>query len=74
MALIKSAVSGAHQGITFTVFTAHMVIGIIFVTLVGYGFMRLYYRNMQQLSNADPPEIAGVSVYLSVSVCVSHYC
>ncbi|KAK7097317.1 P protein-like isoform X2 [Littorina saxatilis] len=49
------------DGITFTVFTAHMVIGIILITFVAYGFLRFYYRNMEQLSNPDPPEIAELN-------------
>lgn len=47
------------QGITFSNFTAHMSIGIIFVAVVSYGFLRLYYRKMRQIENPDPPEIAG---------------
>ncbi|PVD34460.1 hypothetical protein C0Q70_05735 [Pomacea canaliculata] len=46
------------QGITFSNFTAHMSIGIIFVAVVSYGFLRLYYRKMRQIENPDPPEIA----------------
>lgn len=36
-----------------------MSIGIIFVAVVSYGFLRLYYRKMRQIENPDPPEIAG---------------
>lgn len=49
------------RGITFTAFTSHLVVGILFVTIVAYGFLRVYYRNMDQLSNPDPPEISELN-------------
>lgn len=36
-----------------------MAVGIFFVAFAGYGFVRIYYRNMESLQNKDPPEIAG---------------
>ncbi|KAL8597042.1 hypothetical protein ACOMHN_055635 [Nucella lapillus] len=49
-----------HERVTFGVFTAHMILGIMFVILAAYGFLRLYYRNIRQLSNPDPPDIADL--------------
>lgn len=47
------------QGIDFATFTGHMCVGIIFVGFVGYGALRLLYRDINKLQNQDPPEIAG---------------
>lgn len=46
------------QGIDFSLFTGHMLIGIIFATVVAYGLLRLIYRKMQDLENKDPIEIS----------------
>ncbi|XP_053400059.1 P protein-like isoform X2 [Mercenaria mercenaria] len=43
--------------IGFSNFTGHMIVGIIFVSLAGYGLLRLFYRNMEDLENKDPVEI-----------------
>lgn len=45
------------NNIDFSNFTAHMMVGIVFVSLAGYGLLRLFYRNMQDLENKDPIEI-----------------
>lgn len=45
-------------GIDFAVLTGHMAIGIVFVTFVCYGMLRLYYRKMESLQNKDPLEVA----------------
>lgn len=36
-----------------------MCVGIVFVGFVGYGALRLLYRDINKLQNQDPPEIAG---------------
>ncbi|XP_052675564.1 P protein-like [Crassostrea angulata] len=46
------------KGIDFATFTGHMCVGIIFVGFVGYGALRLLYRDINKLQNQDPPEIA----------------
>ncbi|XP_060603939.1 P protein-like isoform X2 [Ruditapes philippinarum] len=43
--------------IEFSNFTAHMVVGIVFCSFAGYGLLRLFYRNMEDLENKDPIEI-----------------
>lgn len=50
------------QGIDFATFTGHMCVGIIFVGFVGYGALRLLYRDINKLKNQDPPEIAGNAI------------
>lgn len=39
-----------------------MCVGIIFVGFVGYGALRLLYRDINKLKNQDPPEIAGNAI------------
>ncbi|CAL1545124.1 unnamed protein product [Lymnaea stagnalis] len=46
------------HGITFSLFTMHMFPGIILVSVAGYGLLRFYYRNMNELKNKDPLDIA----------------
>ncbi|XP_055894217.1 P protein-like isoform X1 [Biomphalaria glabrata] len=46
------------KGISFSVFTMHMFPGIVFVSLAGYGLLRLYYRQIDRLKNKDPQDIA----------------
>ncbi|KAL8599864.1 hypothetical protein ACOMHN_038437 [Nucella lapillus] len=46
------------QGVDFGVFTVHLVLGVLLSALAGYGFLRFYYRNMQRLTNPDPPQIS----------------
>lgn len=46
------------NGIDFANFSGHMCVGIIFVSVVGYGALRLLYRDINKLQNQDPPEIA----------------
>ncbi|XP_048775798.1 P protein-like [Ostrea edulis] len=46
------------NGIDFATFTGHMCVGIIFVSIVGYGALRFLYRDINKLQNQDPPEIA----------------
>jgi hypothetical protein len=36
-----------------------MVVGIVFCSFAGYGLLRLFYRNMEDLENKDPIEITG---------------
>ncbi|RUS78589.1 hypothetical protein EGW08_013657 [Elysia chlorotica] len=48
------------KGIGFSTFTMHMFPGIVIVCFIGYGVLRLYYRDMNQLQNKDPPEIAEI--------------
>lgn len=50
------------QGIDFATFTGHMCVGIVFVGFVGYGALRLLYRDINKLQNQDPPEIAGNTI------------
>lgn len=46
-----------------------MCVGIIFVSVVGYGALRLLYRDINKLQNQDPPEIAGdLYIYKSMSI------
>jgi hypothetical protein len=33
--------------------------GIVMVSFVGYGVMRLFYTKMESLENTDPLEVAG---------------
>ncbi|XP_048240647.1 P protein-like isoform X1 [Haliotis rufescens] len=47
----------ASQGITFSVFTVHAALGIVFVSVGGYGLLRVYYRNIENLKNQEPPEV-----------------
>ncbi|XP_067661617.1 P protein-like [Haliotis asinina] len=47
----------ASQGITFSVFSIHAAFGIIFVSVGGYGLLRVYYRNIENLKNQEPPEV-----------------
>lgn len=48
-----------------------MCVGIIFVSVVGYGALRLLYRDINKLQNQDPPEIAGdVHVWISKSMSI----
>ncbi|XP_061164126.1 P protein-like [Saccostrea echinata] len=46
------------KDIDFANFTLHMFVGIIFVSVVGYGALRFLYRDITKLQNQDPPEIA----------------
>lgn len=46
------------NGIDFTTFTTHMLVGIIAVSFVSYGALRFIYRNKNLEAN-DPPEVAG---------------
>ncbi|XP_074650858.1 P protein-like [Tubulanus polymorphus] len=46
------------KGIEFANFTAHMVIGVIFIMIVCYLFMRFLYRRKNDLENKDPPDIS----------------
>ncbi|KAL4230875.1 protein kinase [Mactra antiquata] len=48
----------ASNNIKFANFTAHMFVGIIFVSFAGYGLLRFFYRNMEDLENKDPIEIS----------------
>ncbi|KAK3785483.1 hypothetical protein RRG08_048618 [Elysia crispata] len=48
------------KGIGFSTFTMHMFPGIVIVCFIGYGVLRLYYRDMNNLQNKDPPEIAEI--------------
>ena len=52
-----------YQGIDFSLFTGHMIVGIVFASIVGYGFLRFIYRKMQDLENKDPIEITGGYFY-----------
>ncbi|KAK6173378.1 hypothetical protein SNE40_016843 [Patella caerulea] len=45
------------MGISFTIFTIHMLIGIIPVILGAYGLLRFYYRKTETLKNKDSPEV-----------------
>ncbi|GFS05033.1 P protein [Elysia marginata] len=47
------------EGIGFSTFTMHMFPGIVIICFIGYGVLRLYYRDINYLQNKDPPEIAG---------------
>lgn len=40
-------------------FTLHMFPGIILVSFVGYGVMRLFYTKMDSLENPEPIDVAG---------------
>ncbi|XP_076467819.1 P protein-like [Babylonia areolata] len=46
------------QGITFGVFTLHMAVGVLFIAVAAYGFLRLYYRNITALENPVHPDEA----------------
>ncbi|XP_012940929.1 P protein [Aplysia californica] len=54
------------QGITFTTFTMHVAPGIVLICFVGYGLLRLYYRNMDELKNKDPPDISEMKQEISM--------
>lgn len=43
----------------FSMFTMHMFPGIVIVSLVSYGVMRLFYTKVDSLENQDPSEVAG---------------
>lgn len=45
-----------------------MCVGIVFVGFVGYGALRLLYRDINKLQNQDPPEIAGTCNTINPSV------
>ncbi|XP_064609806.1 P protein-like [Liolophura sinensis] len=47
----------AEKGINFSSFTEHMVVGIVFISIAGYGLLRVFYRNVKLLQNQDPPEL-----------------
>ncbi|XP_041357544.1 P protein-like [Gigantopelta aegis] len=53
--IILGAVS--KQGISFSDLTVHLTIGIILIAVVGYGFLRIYYRKVEFLKNEESPEI-----------------
>ncbi|XP_062613967.1 P protein-like isoform X2 [Saccostrea cucullata] len=53
-----AVLSSFHKGIEFSNFTLHMFVGILFVSIVGYGALRFLYRDITKLQNQDPPEIA----------------
>ena len=42
----------------------HMFPGIVFICFIGYGVLRIYYRDMNVLQRKDPPEIAGTDFCL----------
>ncbi|XP_074651644.1 P protein-like [Tubulanus polymorphus] len=46
------------KGIGVANFTAHMVIGVIFIMIVCYLFMRFLYRRKNDLENKDSPDIS----------------
>ncbi|XP_059161250.1 P protein-like [Physella acuta] len=48
----------SEKGITFSTLTSHMYPGILLVSLAGYALLRFYYRNVNELKNKDPPDIA----------------
>lgn len=48
------------EGIGFSTFTVHMFPGIVVICFIGYGVLRLYYRDINMIQNKDPPEIAEI--------------
>ncbi|XP_062613965.1 P protein-like isoform X1 [Saccostrea cucullata] len=56
--IIVSNSDMGNKGIEFSNFTLHMFVGILFVSIVGYGALRFLYRDITKLQNQDPPEIA----------------
>ncbi|XP_013390140.1 P protein-like isoform X2 [Lingula anatina] len=54
------------KNITFANFTGHMILGILFVLIGAYGLLRVQYRNLANLKNKFPPEIAELKHEIKV--------
>uniref|UniRef100_A0A1I8IUF5 CitMHS domain-containing protein n=1 Tax=Macrostomum lignano TaxID=282301 RepID=A0A1I8IUF5_9PLAT len=52
--IIASNAELAEQGVTFTNFTVHMTLGIVFITVAAYALLRLVYWRQDLESNEDP--------------------
>ncbi|CAG2203180.1 OCA2 [Mytilus edulis] len=50
----------------FSMFTLHMFPGIILVSFVGYGVMRLFYTKMDSLENPEPIDVAEMRHEINV--------
>ncbi|ESO95247.1 hypothetical protein LOTGIDRAFT_180671 [Lottia gigantea] len=48
------------QGISFSVFTVHAFLGILFIIVGAYGLLRFYYRNAENLKNPESPEVREI--------------
>ncbi|CAC5387227.1 P protein [Mytilus coruscus] len=50
----------------FSMFTLHMFPGIVLVSFVGYGVMRLFYTKMDSLENPEPIDVAEMRHEINV--------